>query len=236
MLPIKPEELKNLEEKVRGALEHYSPFRVDQEVKTALHLLSRLKKHHPKTYVESLQVGLTAEEIMRAAINTLKIPEALAITPHLPRTGTYGGPLHDIGKVGIPKEILDKAYSRTEEYTPKDHEIMKSHPQIGYEILMNHGLLMSAWIALLHHRRNLDDPYPLEIPPYPKELSKDTISHIEFSTRVVSVADQYISLHRSNRMHGNKPLSPKQIKAKLIEGNPDQAGLIEKLYKNHILF
>lgn len=236
MLPIKPEELKNLEEKVQSALEHYSPFRVDQEVKTALHLLSRLKKHNPRTYVESLQVGLKTKEILESAVITLKIPEVLSITSHLPRTGTYGGLLHDIGKVGIPKEILDKAYSRTEEYTIKDHEMMKNHPQIGYEILMKHGLLISAWISLLHHRRNLDDPYPLEIPPYPKKLSKDTISHIEFSTRVVSVADQYISLHRPNRMHGNKPLSPKQIKAKLIERNPDQAGLIEKLYKNHILF
>ncbi|MDO8319608.1 HD-GYP domain-containing protein [Rhodoferax sp.] len=42
-------------------------------------------------------------------------------------------PLHDIGKVGIPDRILLKPGR----YEPHEFEIMKTHPQLGYEALMH---------------------------------------------------------------------------------------------------
>ena len=42
-----------------------------------------------------------------------------------------GGALHDVGKIGIPDHILKKPARLTKE----EYEIMKTHPQIGYELV-----------------------------------------------------------------------------------------------------
>ena len=39
--------------------------------------------------------------------------------------------LHDIGKIGIPDEVLKKASSLTEE----EYNLIKTHPQLGLEVL-----------------------------------------------------------------------------------------------------
>jgi len=233
MITISLEDLTSLEEKVHITLERYSSLR-PKERQVAWNLSQRLKEHHLFTYVDSLNVALTTRGIMKAAIE-LRIPEIKGITEFLPRTGLYGGLLHDIGKLETPLEILDKTYGIGIEehgsYSLEDHEEMKKHPEAGREILRRHGLLMSAWIALLHHP---EYPPRSEIPSYPKEFSQETIKHLEFATKAVSLADQYIAYHRPNKMHGNRPLNPRQIKQKLTEGNLDYADLIDKLYKNHV--
>jgi HD-GYP domain-containing protein (c-di-GMP phosphodiesterase class II) len=67
--------------------------------------------------------------------------------------------LHDIGKLRVPKEILNKAGKLTEE----EFEIMKKHTIYGYEIIKNTiGCThRHALIALQHHEREDGSGYPL---------------------------------------------------------------------------
>jgi len=65
--------------------------------------------------------------------------------------------LHDIGKIGIPEEILNKAGRLTRD----EFDIIKSHPVIGEQILMPLDFLTEARPIVRHHHERWDgDGYP----------------------------------------------------------------------------
>ena len=60
------------------------------------------------------------------------------------------GMLHDIGKLRIPPEIIQKPGRLTDE----EYEIVKKHPQYGYDILSTKNLNPKIkLVALQHHER-----------------------------------------------------------------------------------
>lgn len=68
-------------------------------------------------------------------------------------------PMHDIGKVAIPDSILNKPGKLDE----KEWEIMKTHAQIGYEILKNSQrpmLKAAAMVSYTHHEKWDGSGYP----------------------------------------------------------------------------
>jgi two-component system, response regulator RpfG len=92
-------------------------------------------------------------------------------------------PLHDIGKIGIPDQILLKASP----LEPHEWEIMKRHPVMGHEILKGSPskyVRMGALIALGHHEK-------FDGSGYPNGLVGD---HIPLCARIVALADVYDAL------------------------------------------
>jgi response regulator RpfG family c-di-GMP phosphodiesterase len=68
-----------------------------------------------------------------------------------------GSLLHDIGKMGIPDNILNKAGKLTEE----EWKIMKNHPTFAYELLKDiHFLRPALTIPYCHHERWDGNGYP----------------------------------------------------------------------------
>jgi HD-GYP domain-containing protein (c-di-GMP phosphodiesterase class II) len=68
--------------------------------------------------------------------------------------------LHDIGKIGMPETILHKAAP----LTPEEFEIVKQHPQRGYQVLHHiHPLQDASQAVLMHHERYGGGGYPLGI-------------------------------------------------------------------------
>lgn len=68
-------------------------------------------------------------------------------------------PMHDIGKVAIPDEVLKKPGKLTDE----EFDIMKSHTLIGYNLLKNskrHILKTAATVAYEHHEKWNGRGYP----------------------------------------------------------------------------
>jgi PAS domain S-box-containing protein len=68
-------------------------------------------------------------------------------------------PMHDVGKIAIPSEILRKPGP----LTPEEREEMKRHTTIGHEILANSEsdlLRVAATIALTHHEHYDGSGYP----------------------------------------------------------------------------
>ncbi|HNX58661.1 MAG TPA: response regulator [Spirochaetota bacterium] len=96
--------------------------------------------------------------------------------------------LHDIGKVGIPDQILRKPGP----LTPEEFEIMKTHTLIGYNAINDPSqdlgtdsfLDMAKDIILYHHER-------WDGMGYPKKLKED---EIPLSARIVSISDVYDAL------------------------------------------
>lgn len=71
----------------------------------------------------------------------------------------YASPFHDIGKIGIPDEILLKPSKLTQD----EFDVMKKHSQIGYEILKdskNKYLKAGGVIAYSHHEKYDGTGYP----------------------------------------------------------------------------
>lgn len=105
--------------------------------------------------------------------------------------------LYDIGKMLVPKEIMNKA----EPLTPKEFEIIKSHTLKGVMYLSNQKEIprIAILAALEHHIKYNGGGYP-------------TISHgwkPHFVSQLISIADVYDAL-RSNRPY-RAPLDHEQI-------------------------
>jgi putative two-component system response regulator len=130
-------------------------------------------------------------------------------------------PMHDVGKIGIPDQILLKPGQLTDE---ERHE-MKRHTEIGYELLSNSDselLSMAAVIALTHHER-------FDGAGYPQGL---TGQEIPLEGRIVAVADVFDALI-SDRVY--RPAFPlDQAIETMVEGRGTQfdPAIVDVLLEN----
>jgi HD-GYP domain-containing protein (c-di-GMP phosphodiesterase class II) len=95
--------------------------------------------------------------------------------------------LHDIGKIGIPEEILNKEGK----LTPDEYDIMKKHPALGAKILGEIPYAGRILDGVLHHHERLDGK------GYPYGLSGDEIG---LQARIIAVSDVWDAL-TSNRAY-----------------------------------
>ncbi len=93
----------------------------------------------------------------------------------------YGALLHDIGKMGIPDEILNKPGPLTSE----EREIIKQHPGYAYDMLKNIEYLQSAISIPYSHHENWDGT------GYPQGLQGEGIP---LSARIFSIVDNWDAL------------------------------------------
>jgi len=95
----------------------------------------------------------------------------------------HASPLHDVGKVGIPDNILLKPGKLTKE----EFDIMKTHAKIGFDMLdgfENKYLKAGAIIALTHHEK-------FDGSGYPNGLKGD---EIDILGQIVAIADVFDAL------------------------------------------
>ena len=91
---------------------------------------------------------------------------------------SFGATLHDIGKLGVYENILNKP----SELTEKEWKIVRSHPDVGANIIKNLKFLEAATDLVKHHHERLDGG------GYPDGLKGDEIS---IGARIVAVADSF---------------------------------------------
>lgn len=94
-------------------------------------------------------------------------------------------PLHDLGKIGIPDSILNKPGA----LTPEEAEIMRSHAEIGYNMLRRsrkETLQAGAEIAYSHHEK-------WDGTGYPRQLHGEQIHLYGRITAVADVLDALLS-------------------------------------------
>lgn len=89
--------------------------------------------------------------------------------------------LHDIGKLFIPAEILQKPGSLTNE----EYEIIKQHTTLGYQLCIKDTKLRPYYAGTYYHHEALDGT------GYPQGLVK---KEIPFEAQIIRVADEYDAL------------------------------------------
>jgi len=147
----------------------------------ALVWLTHLKKKHEYTALHSLRVCVLALALGR---HLGYDPERLNIL------GT-GALLHDIGKLRVPNEIIDKPETLTRE----EFDIMKSHVSHGLEILTGAAGIPAAALEVVgrHHERYAGNGYIFG-------MSGDTIGEFGLISAIVDTYDAITSdrsYHRS---------------------------------------
>jgi cyclic di-GMP phosphodiesterase len=124
----------------------------------------------------------TQGHIERVANVGVILGRKMGLSPKEIEALRYGGMLHDIGKIGVPEDVLNKPGSLDDQ----EWEKMRAHPDIGYKICSplkkNLGLALDV---IRHHHEKLDGT------GYPDGLKNDEVSEV---ARVMAVADIYDAL------------------------------------------
>lgn len=109
---------------------------------------------------------------------TCRVCEYLHCSKSFTVHATICGYLHDIGKLAIPSEILNKPGKLTDE----EFEIMKTHTTIGYEMCMKDLKLRPYSEGPYYHHEALDGT------GYPQGLKKKDIPYV---AQIIRVCDEY---------------------------------------------
>lgn len=101
------------------------------------------------------------------------------------------GMMHDVGKLLIPKEILDKAGALNEE----ENRTLKSHTRLGYNLLKSTNMSPAVAITALTHHEQLDGR------GYPRRLLEDNITYF---TKIVAITNAYDAMTRDSPQQKGK--------------------------------
>ena len=117
----------------------------------------------------------------RVSIYAVRIGEALGLPDQTIRSLIKGSFLHDVGKIGIPDEILLKPGKLDE----KEFEIMKTHVEKGHEIIKRSKWLSDALEVVQSHHEKMTGK------GYPERLAG---GGIPITARIFTIADVFDAL------------------------------------------
>jgi len=162
-----------------GALTH--------QRETALKSRAVMNEELNKTYTETLRALVAALDTRdsetgghseRVTMIALSIANQMNLDKELIQQIHWGALLHDVGKIGIPDNILKKPGALTED----EWSIMRTHPQLGFDMLLGIPFLQPALDVVLHHHERFDGSgYPSGL------IGKD----IPVSARIFAIADTF---------------------------------------------
>ncbi|MEM7262934.1 MAG: HD domain-containing phosphohydrolase [Planctomycetota bacterium] len=138
--------------------------------------------------VEALMAALESKDqylnghSSRVAQYAVGVGSALALPRKELKILEYAALLHDVGKIGIHEDILNKPAALTDE----EFAEIKKHPVYGYDILSPVSFLAPCLPAVLHHHERIDGR------GYPHGLSGD---EIPISARIISVVDSFDAMN-----------------------------------------
>ncbi|MFV1852283.1 MAG: HD domain-containing phosphohydrolase [Thalassospira sp.] len=130
----------------------------------------------------------TAEHCVRVGLYSQLLADMAGLDLQTQRMIRLAGILHDIGKVGVPDEVLLKQGPLSDE----EFKVMQRHTEIGYAMLnsSNNPVLEQAAVIARHHHEKWEGT------GYCVGLSGENIPMV---ARIVSIADVYDALRSSRR-------------------------------------
>ena len=124
---------------------------------------------------------------VRVAGYSRMIAQRMGLSPEDCENVYYMGLLHDIGKIGVPNEIINSPTKLTDE----EYGVIKTHPGIGFDILAEIKSRPDLAIgARWHHERYDGGGYP----------DGKAVNDIPIFARIIAVADSYDAM-TSNRSY-----------------------------------
>lgn len=161
----------------------------------------------------------TATHCINVCILALTFGRALELDDESLHKLGMGALLHDIGKMQIPDEILNKP----DRLSKEEFRVVMGHPSLGHAMLVDdHELEEETLHVVLHHHERLDGG------GYPKGLAKEDIPLL---TRIASIVDVYDAITSDRCYHdGVSPAQALENLFKWAKGNFDIT-LLEQFIK-----
>jgi diguanylate cyclase (GGDEF)-like protein/putative nucleotidyltransferase with HDIG domain len=131
-------------------------------------LVSAVEARDPYTYGHSKKVNTYA----------VALAEAVGLSPDEVSKLSTAALLHDIGKIGIPDNVLNKKGKLNGE----NWEAIKTHPKLGANIVSNIPNLVPCVSSILHHHERWDGS------GYPEGLKGE---EIPLGARILAIADSF---------------------------------------------
>ncbi|MCS5423154.1 MULTISPECIES: HD-GYP domain-containing protein [Psychrilyobacter] len=151
-----------------------------------------LQNNIVQSFIRTLEVydDYTKGHSELVAIYSVRIGESLGLDKKQLENLYWAAVMHDIGKIMIPVDILNK----TEKLTDSEFDLIKKHPQIGYEIISKNKTLKDISKYILSHHERWDGK------GYPNGLTGDEIPLL---SQIICVADCWHAM-TSKRSYKNK--------------------------------
>ena len=123
----------------------------------------------------------TAAHTHGVALRAVQVGEELGLSPVRLRELAIGGLLHDVGKLGVPNQILQKPTALTDE----EFDVIKRHPELGRQLVRELGFSARVASLVLDHHERLDGS------GYPRGLGAPDLDQ---ETRILAVCDVFDAL------------------------------------------
>lgn len=159
--------------------------------------LTQLKNRDEYTAIHSLNV----------CVLSLTFGRALKLTQDQLNELGLGALLHDIGKMLVPLNVLNKPGKLTDE----EFEVMKSHPEKGFQLIRKDKNISQEVLNIVrsHHERINGAGYPDNL----------TDKNISYYTKIVSITDVYDAITSDRIYHDG--MTPHDAMQRLYEWMPD---------------
>jgi len=142
---------------------------------------------HSLTSAVDAKDAYTCGHSERVALLSRHLAQEAGLSDHQVERVYMAGLLHDVGKIGVPEEVLRK----TGRLTPEEFEQMKKHPEVGARILRDIKQIADIIPGVLHHHERFDGK------GYPSALSGQDIP---IMGRIICLADSFDAM-TSNRTY-----------------------------------
>ncbi|ERK31839.1 bifunctional diguanylate cyclase/phosphohydrolase [Clostridium intestinale] len=140
----------------------------------------------------------TYGHVERVVMYSRMLADKLDLNEEEKKNLIYGAYMHDIGKINISKDILNKRMGLTNE----EWEILKQHPTEGVEIIKSVDSLQSISPVILYHHERYDGK------GYPENLKGDDIP---YNARILTVVDSF------DAMTSERPYNKRKSYGEAIE-------------------
>ncbi len=179
------------------------------ELRAALEGMSEAKRRLYDAHIDTIRRltlaaeykdELTAGHIARVGEAAAVLAHAAGHAPGWVEMIRHAAPMHDVGKIGIPDEVLLKPGG----FNDVERAIMRSHTRIGADILAGSDsevIQMGATIALLHHER-------WDGGGYPQGLAGDAIAE---EARICGIVDFF------DASMMDRPYRPARVREEVLE-------------------
>jgi len=147
----------------------------------------------------------TSYHSLRVTQHATVLAEQMKLSQRETRIIQYGAMLHDIGKIGIVGDILNKKGKLTEE----EYEVVRRHPSIGARIVETVDFLADTVPIIRHHHERVDGT------GYPGGLVG---SEIPLGARLIAIPDFY------DAITSDRPYRPAYSHEKAVEMLAERTG------------
>lgn len=209
LFPEKAKNKKELLNNVDDALQRAKAFNKNR-VELYATVLEEIKKDLEDEYIDLAKSIRTSISVVnakdqytyghteRVVIFCELAAEYLHLNEHDRKVLRYGAYLHDMGKVEIPMEILNKKMPLTQ----GEWQITQQHPENGVQIIKTAESLQEAVPLIMHHHEKYDGT------GYPDHLKGEQIPYL---ARVLAVADSF------DAMTSNRPYKKRKSYDEAVE-------------------